>query len=520
MKILVAEPLADEGIELLRAAHEVDVSPGLSRAEFLRAVGDYEGLVVRSQVAVDAGAFAAARRLLVVGRAGVGVDNIDIEAATRAGVTVVNAPMANTIAAAEHTLALMYALARRVPTADASLRRGEWQRSRFLGQELHGRTLGIIGLGKIGMTVADRAHAMEMEILGHDPYVTEEAAAQHGVALVSLSELLARADVATLHVPLTHATRGLIGVDELALMKPTAMLVNVARGGVVDEGALAGALRDGHLAGAAIDVFENEPPRGSPLLDAPNTVLTPHLGASTEEAQVRVAVETVQQVLDVLAGRPARYAVNAPLLAHETAHTLGPYLPLARALGQLYAQFAASLDGLTLEVAGEIADHDASPLAAAVLAGLLETATDERVNPVNAPLLASERGLHLAERRSSESTRFPSLLTVSGQTSVAGTVSGTETRLVRIGGYWVDMPLARWMLVTRHHDQPGTMGQIGLMLGEADVNISAMHLGRSGPRADALMILALDDAVPAEVADRIRGHEAVLDLWLINLTPP
>ena len=518
MKVLVAEPLADEGLQLLRAEHEVDFAPELTRAQLLDRLPDYEGLIVRSQVAVDGEALAAGRRLLVVGRAGVGVDNIDIDAATRAGVTVVNAPTANTVAAAEHSLALLYALARHIPAAERSLRAGEWQRAQFMGQELRGKVLGIVGLGKIGIAVADRARAMEMELLGNDPFVTEEAAAQHGVRLLPLPELLARADVVTVHVPLTHATRGLIGADEIGRMKPGALLVNVARGGVVDEAVLAAALAEGRLAGAAVDVFESEPPRDSPLLAAPNTVLTPHLGASTEEAQTRVALETVGQVLDILAGRTARYAVNAPLVAPETAAALVPFLPLARMLGQFYAQFAAGLEGLTLELAGEIAAHDSSPLAAAVLAGLLETATDERVNAVNAPLLARERGLHLAEHRTSDSPRYPSLLTVSGATTVAGTVSGSEARLVRLDDYWVDMPPASWMLVTRHHDRPGTMGRIGLMLGEADVNISAMHLGRSGPRADALMILALDDPVPAAVAERIRGHEAVLDLWLIRLT--
>ncbi|HUG47740.1 MAG TPA: phosphoglycerate dehydrogenase [Candidatus Limnocylindria bacterium] len=518
MRILVAEPLAEEGLRLLRSEHEVDVQPGLSRADLLACLPGYEALVVRSQVSVDAEALAAAGRLLVVGRAGVGVDNIDLDAATRAGVTVVNAPTANTVAAAEHSLGLLYALARRIPAADASLRAGEWQRSRFLGQELRGKTLGIVGLGKIGMAVAERARSMEMELLGHDPFVTEEAAAQRGIRLLPLPELLGRADVVTVHVPLTRATQGMIGEEQLALMTPSALLVNVARGGVVDEAALAAALREGRLAGAAVDVFETEPPRDSPLLGAPNTVLTPHLGASTEEAQVRVAVETAQQILDVLAGRSARYAVNAPLVPPETEQALVPYLPLARLLGQFYAQFAPTLEGMTLELAGEIAEHDSAPLAAAVLAGLLETATEERVNTVNAPLLARERGLHLAEHRTSESPRYQSLLTVSGATAVAGTISGGEPRLARLGDYWVDMPPAGWMLVTRHRDRPGTMGRIGLMLGEADVNISAMHLGRREARADALMILALDEPVPPEVAQRIRDHEAVLDMWLIRLS--
>jgi D-3-phosphoglycerate dehydrogenase len=517
VRVLVAEPIADEGLQLLRAEHEVDVCPDLSRDELLARLPDYDALVVRSQVKVDADAFAAGSRLLVVGRAGVGVDNIDLDAATRAGITVVNAPTANTIAAAEHTLALLYALARRVPAADASLRRGEWKRAQFMGHELRGRTLGIVGLGRIGMAIADRARAMEMELLGHDPYVSEELAALHGVRLVTLPELLAEADAVTLHVPLTHATRGLIGARELASMKPTALLINVARGGVVDEQALAETLAAGRLGGAAIDVFEHEPPTDSPLLRASNTVLTPHLGASTAEAQAKVAVETVQQVLDVLAGRSARHAVNAPLVPPETAAELAPYLPLARTLGMLYAQFARSLEGLTLELAGEVAAADGAPLAAAALAGLLEPGSESRVNPVNAPLLARERGLVLAERRSADSARYQSLLSLSGTTRVAGTVLGGEPRIVRLGDYWLDMPPAPWMLVTRHQDRPGTMGRIGVMLGEADVNISAMHLGRSAPRADALMVLALDDPVPAAVAEQIRRDEAVLDLWLIRL---
>jgi D-3-phosphoglycerate dehydrogenase len=300
-------------------------------------------------------------------------------------------------------------------------------------------------------------------------------------------------------------------------MKPTALLVNVARGGVVDEAALAEALAAGRLGGAAVDVFDVEPPRDSPLLGAPNTVLTPHLGASTEEAQAKVAVEVVQEVLDVLAGRPARYVVNAPLVPPETAQAQAPFVPLVRLLGQFYAQFARSLDGVRLEVAGELAEHDTAPLAAAALSGLLASMTNERITPVNAPQLARERGIRLAETRTVESLRAASLVTLSGKTTVAGTVSAGEPRLLRLGDYWIDMPVAPWMLVTRHQDRPGTMGRIGIVLGEADVNISAMHLGRNEPRGDALMILALDDAVPQAVADKIAADDAVLDLWSIRL---
>ncbi|MBA2570795.1 MAG: phosphoglycerate dehydrogenase [Chloroflexi bacterium] len=517
MRILVAEPLAEEGLQILRAEHEVEVRTGLPREELLAALPGFDALVVRSQVQVDAEVIAAGRDLQVIGRAGVGVDNIDLAAATSAGITVVNAPTGNTIAAAEHTLALLFALTRRVAAADASMRRGEWKRADFTGRELRGKRLGIIGLGKIGMTVADRARALEMELVGHDPYVTEDAAAHHGVRLVSLDRLISASDVITVHVPLTRTTRGLIGAAELARMKPDALLINVARGGVVDEDALAAALRDGVIGGAAVDVFVTEPPVGSALLDAPSTVLTPHLGASTEEAQTRVAVEAAQQVLEVLAGRPARYAVNAPLLTAETAQAVGPFLPLARLVGQLYAQLAPDLEGLTLEISGELAAHDASPLAAAALGGLLENVTEERVNLVNASHVARAHGIALVEHKTPESGRYASMVTLSGSTTVGGSMAAGQPRLVRLGDYWVDVPPAPHMLVTRHHDRPGTMGRIGQMLGDADVNISAMHLGRSAPRADALMILALDDPVPLEVAERIREQEAVRDLWLIRL---
>ncbi len=319
MRVLVAEPLGQQGLDLIAAEHDLAYRPGLTRDELLAELPLAEALVVRSQVKVDRAAFEAASRLVVVGRAGVGVDNIDLDAATAAGVIVVNAPTANTLAAAELTLGLMLALLRNIAAADASLRRGEWRRSEFMGRELRGATLGIIGLGRIGLAVADRALAADMAVIANDPYPNLTAAAERGIELVELDELLRRSDIVTLHVPLGAATRQLIDASALALMKPSAVLVNVARGGVVDEAALADALRAGRLAGAAFDVFEHEPPSESPLLDAPNTVLTPHLGASTAEAQVRASVEVAEQVLDVLAGRPARFAVNAPAATRRSA---------------------------------------------------------------------------------------------------------------------------------------------------------------------------------------------------------
>jgi D-3-phosphoglycerate dehydrogenase len=526
VRVLVAESVAREGIDLLTVAgHQVDERIGCSNEELGAILPEYDALIVRSQVKVDPALISAGARLIVIGRAGVGVDNVDLEAATRAGITVVNAPTGNTIAAAEHTLALLYGVARRTAAADASLRRGEWKRSEFTGLELRGRTLGIIGLGKIGQSIAVRARAMEMIVIGADPYVTAEQAANHGVELVELAALLERADVVSAHVPLTRATRGLIGPTEIARMRPGSILLNVARGGIVDEGAVADALASGHLAGAGIDVFETEPPIGSPLLDAPNTLLTPHLGASTAEAQVLVAEEVAAQVLDVLEGRSARYAVNAPLLTPETARALAPYLPLGEILGRFFAQFSrGGVRTLTLEIAGELAEHDASPLTAAVLRGLLETVTTERVNLVNAGALAKARGITVVERKTPDAGAYAAQLTLSTDGAAAGrdiTVGGTvaagEPRITRLGGYRLDMAPADVMLITRHTDKPGMVGRIGAMLGEADVNISAMHLARTRPREDALMILALDDDVPAGVEAAIRDQDAVLDLWTIRL---
>jgi D-3-phosphoglycerate dehydrogenase len=523
MRVLVAESVAQEGIDLLAAAHQVDERLGCTREELAALLPDYDALIVRSQVQVDAELIAAGKRLIVIGRAGVGVDNVDLEAATRAGITVVNAPTGNTIAAAEHTLALLYGVARRTAAADASVRRGEWKRAEFTGLELRGRTLGIVGLGKIGQAIADRARAMEMVVLGVDPYVSAEQAANHGVELVDFDTMLSRADIVSVHVPLTRATRGLIGKAAIARLKPGAIVLNVARGGIVDEAAVADALATGHLAGAGIDVFDTEPPTDSPLLTAPNTLLTPHLGASTAEAQVLVAEEVAAQVLDVLDGRSARYAVNAPLLTPETARAIGPYLPLAEVLGKFFAQFSrGGVKTLTVEIAGELAEFDGTPLTAAVLRGLLETVTTERVNLVNAGSLAKARGMTVVERKTPDAGAFSSQLTVSGEgrgspVKVSGTVAGGEPHITGLGAYRLDMEPSDVMLITRHTDKPGMVGRIGAMLGEADVNISAMHLARTRPREDALMILALDDDVPPAVESAIRAQEAVLELWAIRL---
>ena len=523
MKILVAEPLAKQGIEILRAHHEVDEKMGLTPDELAAIIGDYDALLVRSQVKVTADILAHATRMVVIGRAGVGVDNVDLEAATKAGIVVVNAPTGNTISAAEQTITLMLALAHKTAAADASMRRGEWKRSSFTGVELRGRTLGIIGLGKIGMAVADRARGLEMNVIGSDPFVTAEQAALHGVSVLDVDTILAQADVITVHVPLNKGTRGIINADNIGKLKPGVMLINVARGGVYDEAALAQALKDGKVAGAAIDVYETEPPAtDNPLFSAPNTVLTPHLGALTAEAQLRVAEEACEQVIDVLAGRSARYAVNAPLLTPETARAIAPYLPLTETLGRVLAQyFRHAIKTLTVDVAGDIATYDVSQLTAAALRGVLSNATSERVNLINAAFLAKNRGLTVNERKSADGGTFASLVTLTaegdaGKATVAGIIANGEPRLTRIDDNWLDMTPTPLMLVTRHMDKPGTMGRIGLMLGEANVNISAMVLARVESSRAALMLLAVDDEVPDSVAAAIKAHPAVLDVWVIR----
>ena len=523
MKILVAEPLAKQGLEILRAHHEVDEKIGLSPEELAAIIGGYDALLVRSQVKVTADILAHASRMVVIGRAGVGVDNVDLEAATRAGIVVVNAPTGNTVSAAEQTITLMLALAHKTAAADASMHRGEWKRSSFTGVELRGRTLGIIGLGKIGHAVADRARGLEMNVIGYDPFVTVEQAALHGITMAEVDAILEKADVITVHVPLNKATRGIINADNIGKLKPGVMLINVARGGVYDEAAVAQALIDGKIAGAAFDVYESEPPAAdNPLLSAPNTVLTPHLGALTAEAQLRVAEEACEQVIDVLAGRSARYAVNAPLLTPETARAIAPYLPLTETLGRIGAQyFRGAVKSLTVDVAGDLAEFDASQLTAAALRGILENATSERVNLINAGFLARNRGLTVNERKTTSAGTFASLVTLTlegdaGKAVVAGTIANGEARLVRIDDHWLDMAPTPLMLVTRHQDKPGTMGRIGLMLGEADVNISAMTLARTAHSQDALMLLAVDDEVPDAVAAAIRNHATVLDVWVIR----
>jgi D-3-phosphoglycerate dehydrogenase len=529
-RILVVEPVAQAGVDILTGAHDTVVRTGQPRETLLQELSDGDGwdaLVVRSQTRVDAELLAAAApRLSVVGVASVGTDRIDLAAATRAGVMIINAPTGNTIAAAEHTMAMMLALMRRIPTADASLRSGEWERGRFTGAELRHKTLGIIGLGKIGKAVARRAAGFEMRVVANDPYLTEEQAAEHGARLVGLPELLLRADVITVHTPLTTQTRGLIGPAQIEAMKLGAVLLNIARGGIVDEAALASALSEGRLAGAAVDVYAAEPMApDNPLRSAPNTVLTPHLGASTAEAQDRVAVEMAEQLLEALAGVTPTYAVNAPSVAPDVVPRLRPYVELGRRMAILARQLSpAAFDCISLTYAGEIAAWDCSPIRTAALAGILEAVTDQRVNAVNADLVARERGLTVRETRTDASEPWASLVTLDagegpGALRLAGSTAHGRPHLAALDGFELDAELAGLMLITRHQDRPGVVGAVGTALAAAGVNISSLELSRLSAAGEAMMVVSVDSAVPDVVLSELRDTPGVREARVMELPP-
>ena len=539
-RILVADPIAAEGVAYLRRFAEVDERHGLGADGLAALLAPYDALVVRSETKVTARALKAVERLRVVARAGVGVDNIDVDAATRRGVVVVNSPTGNIAAAAEHTIALLTALARHIPAANAALRAGRWERAHFVGVELRGKTLGIIGLGKVGAEVARRAGdgGLGMRLVAADPYASPEHARKLNAELLSLDELLPQADFITLHTSLTAGTRGLLGAAELARLKPGARLINCARGGVVDEAALLAALEQGHLAGAALDVFSHEPPLDDDtlrrLIAHPAVVATPHLGASTEEAQVSVALDVAEQVEAVLSGGVARAAVNAPLILPEAMRALEPWLALVEKLGRLYTQLhPGPLHRAELNISGELAEHDTRPLKAALIKGLLESVSEAHVNLINAPVIAREWGLEVSESRNTAVEQYANLVTVrvsaDGADAPTGVLAATfawgEERVVRLDRYATDFAPRGHMLICRNVDRPGMIGRVGTLLGDAGVNIAHMDVGpvaaaagrERQPGGEALMILSLDNPVPAEALERIRGLSDITSTVLITL---
>ena len=518
-RILVADPIADDGVALLRREADVDVKTGMSREELIAAIGDYHALVVRSETKVTPDVFEAAKQLQAVGRAGVGVDNIDLPAATERGVIVVNAPLGNTIANAEHTVALMLALARHIPEANASLKSGEWKRSKFIGVELRGKTLGLVGLGNVASEVARRAKAFDMNVLARDPFVSEERAATLGVELVeSLDELVGRADFVSVLTVLTPETRHMIGDAQFRRMKPTARVINTGRGELVDNAALVRAIDEGRIAGAAIDVFPQEPPdMASEVLHNERIIVTPHLGASTAEAQERVAVDVAEQILAILRGEPAKYAVNAPMIAAETMTALLPYLPVAEKAASLAVQLSAGQMGnIEIDYLGDLADYDTSPLKAAAIRGLLDPISEENVTIVNANLISDNRGMRIIERKGPAEDVYTNLIrvhlhTTAGETDVTATVAHDGPHIVAINDFWVDIPPDDgWLLLCENQDRPGMIGALGMFLGQHDININFMVVGRMAVRGRALMVLGIDDEISADLLAQIAAIPNIL----------
>ncbi len=524
-RILVCDPIAEDGVAVLKQfGAQVDVRTGLPPDELLAAVDGYEAIMVRSQTRLTREVIEAAGSLKVIGRAGIGVDNIDLEAATEKGVVVVNAPTGNVISAAEHAIALMMALARNIPDANASLKGGKWDRKRFRGLEVRGKTLGIVGLGQVGSEVARRARGLEMRVLSHDPFVAEERARTLGVELVPLEKLLQESDFLTVHTTLTEGTRSLIGEDELRQMKPTARIINTARGGIVNEEALDAALKDGRLAGAALDVFQTEPLTSHPLFDNEKVVVTPHLGASTVEAQERVAVDVAEQIIAVMKQEPAQNAVNAPLISAETYAYLAPYTPVASGAGALAVQLCqGQMNEIEIDYSGEIAQHDVTPLRAAIVGGLLGPISEEHVNVVNVDVITARRGMRITEKHGPSHEIYANLLTVAitttdGETKVSGTLAHDGPHIVLIDDFWVDVPPGEgYLLVCENRDRPGMIGAIGTLLGQFDVNISFMNVGRHETRGTALMVLALDQALTPKQLDVVRKVSDILSAKLARL---
>jgi len=526
IKVLIADHLSEDGIEMLKREPElqVDVKTGLSSQELAKIIAPYEGLIVRSSTKVTAEVIEQANRLKVIGRAGVGLDNVDAEAATKRGIIVMNVPAGNTMSTAEHTMSLMLAMARRIPQADAHLRAGGWERAKFVGVELFGKTLGIVGMGKIGTEVARRAHAFGMRIIAYDPFLSTERAQQLEVQMTTLEQVYAEADIITVHTPLSAETRHLIGAAEIAAMKPGVRLINCARGGIIEEEALYQGLVSGKVAGAALDVYEQEPPTHHPLLKLEQVVVTPHLGASTQEAQLNVALEVAKQVADALLGRGIRNAVNMPSVDAKTLKVLQPYITLGERLGSLASQLASGGVGeVRVTYVGEVTAYDTSSITLAVLKGILEPMVGENVNYVNASLIAAERGVKVVEAKSSRIEEFANLVALEVHTngsilSLQGTLSARrEPRIVKIDRYFVEAIPQGYMLILKNEDKPGLIGRLGTLLGESQINIAGMSNGRDRPGGTAITVVNIDNHVPVTVLDRVKKLEHVLDAKLIKL---
>lgn len=522
-KVLISDKMSERAKEIFDARGiEVDVKTGMSEDELIACIGDYDGLAIRSATKATAKVLAAADNMKVIGRAGIGVDNVDIAAATARGIVVMNTPFGNAITTAEHAIAMMMALARQIPEANRSTQESKWEKSRFMGVEVTGKTLGLVGCGNIGSIVADRALGLKMKVVAFDPFLGEERAKEIGVEKVELDELLKRADFITLHTPMTDQTRGIIDAAAIAKTRPGVRIINCARGGLVVEADLKAALESGHVAGAALDVFESEPAKDNPLFGMENLVCTPHLGASTDEAQVNVAIQVAEQMSDFLLDGTVVNALNMASVSAEEAPRLAPYMKLAEQLGSFAGQLTESdLKSVTIEYAGHAAELNTKPLSAAALQGLLAPMLDS-VNMVNAPVMASERGIELSEVRTERAGDYQTLirLTVVTNTqsrSVTGTLfGGNRPRVIDVKGVPLEAELRSHMLYVTNEDKPGLIGLLGTVLGDAGLNIATFQLGRADVGGDAIALVEVDQAVPADVLAKVAALPNVMQAKALN----
>jgi D-3-phosphoglycerate dehydrogenase len=524
-KVLVSDALAPQGLEVLQQARGLEVidKPGLSPGELLEIIPEVEGLVIRSGTKVTADVIDAAKQLRVIGRAGIGVDNVDVAAATARGIAVLNTPEGNSVTTAEHAIALLVALARHIPQATASMKAGKWEKKKFQGMELFNRTLGVVGLGNIGRIVADRAQGLGMKVIAYDPPISHEAAAKLGVELVTLDELFSRADAITVHVPKTKETTGILNRKAFESVKPGVLLINAARGGIIDEADLLEALDSGKVGGAAIDVFVEEPPPADhPLLQHEKVICTPHLGASTEQAQVNVSVAVAEQVRDYLIDHVVRNAINVPSVSPELLEEMRPYLLLAEKLGRFHGQLSVgSIEQVEVEYAGDVADLNVAPITISVLKGLLEQVSD-RVNLVNAPIIAQERGIKLIESKVSRPQDFASCIAVRVKGTVERLIAGAvfhggQPRIVRIDDFMLEAIPEGPTLFLQNHDTPGVVGLVGTVLGEGGINISRMQLALVTERKQAAMLINVSGPPSDEVLERLRNIPGMITAQLVEL---
>jgi D-3-phosphoglycerate dehydrogenase len=518
MKILVSDNLSEKGIEILRSAgFEVDVKTGMSNGELRACIGGYDGIVIRSATLLSADVIEAAENLKIIGRAGSGLDNVDRSAASKKGIVVMNTPGGNTITTAEHTIALLVSLARSIPQATASMKNGKWEKKKFTGIELFNKTLGIVGMGNIGGQVARRAQALEMNVIAYDPFLSDEKARAMGVTKVPLEEVFRTSDFITFHTPLTKETKNLVNRDTIGIMKPGVRIINCARGGIVNEYDLFEAIDSGAVAGAALDVFEQEPPVGSPLLGSDRVVCTPHLGAATDEAQENVAVAVAEQMVDYLVHGTIRNAVNFPSIPKDQLPKLKPYLALAEGLGKFAAQLCeGSITGMSVEYTGKTTELNTEPVTIAAVKGLLTPILDETVNYVNAPFIARERGIEVKEIKGADSGDYQSMLTLrvnSGEAEhrFAGTLFGRkDPRIIKVDDFPVEIITEGTMLVMSNNDKPGVIGNIGTLLGKHGINIAWMHFGRDYAGGTAMSVVCIDSPVDDELMEEIGNFPNIL----------